>query len=67
MNKPEELTASYQSQLESVGVPTNQALNAADILARQTERELPVPLAEGSEELHIVRSAYSWMVAKESS
>ncbi len=66
MNKPE-LAASYQSQLENVGVPTNQALSAAEILARQTQGELPVPLAEGSEELHIVRSAYSWMVAKQNS
>lgn len=62
-----ELKQSFQQQLESVGVPTNQALNAADILARQTEGELPVPLAEGSEELHIVRSAYSWMIAKQNS
>ncbi|HEY9706963.1 MAG TPA: hypothetical protein V6D48_02035 [Oculatellaceae cyanobacterium] len=66
MNKPE-LAASYQSQLERVGVPTNQAKSAADVLASQTEGELPVPLAEGSEELHIVRSAYSWMVAKQNS
>jgi hypothetical protein len=66
MNKPE-LAASYQSQLESVGVPTNQALNAADVLARQTAGELPVPLAEGSEELHVVRSAYCWMAAKNNS
>jgi len=59
----DEIKASMQQQLEAVGVPTNQARDAADVLARQNAGELPVPLAP--EQQHIVSSAYQWFKAKQ--
>ena len=58
----DEIKALMQQQLEKAGVPTNQARDAADILARQNVGELPVPLAP--EDQHIVSSAYEWFKAK---
>ncbi len=46
------------------GVPPKLAEEAVEILDRQNEGLLPVPL-EG-ENLHIVRSAWTWMTAKDS-
>ncbi len=59
----EEIKASMQQQLEAAGVPTNQARDAADVLARQNVGELPVPLPP--EQQHIVSSAYEWFKAKQ--
>ena len=59
----DEIKASMQQQLEAVGVPTNQARDAADVLARQNAGELPVPLPP--EKQHIVSSAYQWFKAKQ--
>jgi hypothetical protein len=50
----DEIKASMQQQLEAVGVPTNQARDAANVLARQNVGELPFPLAP--EHQHIVSS-----------
>ncbi len=61
--KVDEIKTSMQEQLEAVGVPTNQARDAADILARQNAGELPYPLP--LEQQHIVSSAYQWMKAKQ--
>jgi hypothetical protein len=59
----DEIKASMQEQLEEAGVPTNQARDAAEVLARQNAGELPVPLAP--EQQHIVSSAYEWFKAKQ--
>jgi hypothetical protein len=59
----EEIKNSMQQQLEAAGVPTNQARDAANVLARQNVGELPFPLP--TEEQHIVSSAYQWMKAKQ--
>jgi hypothetical protein len=59
----DEIKASMQQQLEAVGVPTNQARDAANVLARQNVGELPFPLAP--EHQHIVSSAYEWFKAKQ--
>jgi hypothetical protein len=59
----DEIKASMQQQLEEAGVPTNQARDAAEVLARQNLGELPVPLAP--EQQHIVSSAYEWFKAKQ--
>ena len=61
--KADEIKASMQQQLEAVGVPTNQARDAADVLARQNVGELPVHLAP--EQQHLVSSAYEWFKAKQ--
>lgn len=45
------------------GVPPQLAQQAVEILDRQNEGLLPVPL-EG-EELHIVNSAWTWMTAQD--
>jgi hypothetical protein len=45
------------------GVPPKLASDAIEILERQNEGLLPVPL-EG-EELHIVNSAWTWMTTPE--
>jgi hypothetical protein len=50
-------------QLISRGVPPQLAEDAVEILDRQNEGLLPVPL-EG-EDLNIVRSAWTWMVAQD--
>lgn len=47
------------------GVPPKLAEDAIEILDRQNRGELPCPL-EGNE-LHIVQSAWQWMVAKDRS
>ncbi len=60
--KADEIKALMQEQLEAVGVPTNQARDAADVLARQNLGELPFPLAP--EDQHTVSSAYEWFKAK---
>ena len=60
--KADEIKASMQQQLEEAGVPTNQARDAADVLARQNVGELPFPLAP--EHQHTVSSAYEWFKAK---
>ena len=44
------------------GVPPQLALDAINLLDAQNRGELPCPL-EG-DDLHIVRSAYTWMTAK---
>jgi hypothetical protein len=44
------------------GVPPKLALDAINLLDAQNRGELPCPL-EG-EELHIVKSAWTWMAAK---
>jgi hypothetical protein len=59
----DEIKASMQQQLEAVGVPTNQARDAANVLARQNVGELPFPLTP--EHQHIVSSAYEWFKAKQ--
>jgi len=46
------------------GVPPKLAEEAVNILDAQNRGELPVPL-EG-EDLHVVRSAWTWMSAKDS-
>lgn len=46
------------------GVPPQLAEEAVNILDAQNRGELPVPL-EG-EDLHVVRSAWTWMVAQDS-
>jgi hypothetical protein len=50
-------------QLISRGVPPKLAEAAVEILDRQNRGELPVPL-EG-EDLHVVRSAWTWMTAQD--
>ena len=57
-----QIKASMQQQLEKAGVPTNQARDAADVLARQNVGELPFPLSP--EDQHTVSSAYEWFKAK---
>ena len=59
----DEIKVSMQQQLEAAGVPTNQARDAANVLARQNLGELPVPLP--LEQQHIVTSAYEWFKAKQ--
>lgn len=54
----------YQSVFEKTGVPVNLAKAAAEVLSRQDAGELPCPLPEGSEDLHLVRSAHTWWTAK---
>jgi len=60
--RADEIKALMQQQLEAAGVPTNQARDAAEVLARQNVGELPVPLAP--EQQQIVSSAYEWFKAK---
>lgn len=50
--------------LISRGVPPKLAEDAVEILDRQNRGKLPVPL-EG-EDLHVVRSAWTWMIAQDS-
>ena len=57
-----QIKASMQQQLEKAGVPTNQARDAANVLARQNAGELPFSLSP--EDQHIVSSAYEWFKAK---
>lgn len=49
--------------LISRGVPPKLAEEAITILDRQNQGDLPVPLV--GEELQIVRSAWTWMVASD--
>jgi hypothetical protein len=61
-----EIQASMQEQLEGVGVPTNQARDAANVLASENAIALsgqPVP-DRTPEQQHIVSSAYEWFKAK---
>lgn len=64
----QEVQSSMQQQLESVGVPVNQARDAAHVLARES-----VDASSGrvrqrtAEEQATVSSAYEWMKAKANS
>ena len=61
----QELQQAFQHQLESVGVPTNLASQAAEILAKDDATK--PDLGRTPEELHIVQSAHTWMIAKQKS
>lgn len=58
-----EFTDANLPHLISRGVPQKLAKEAITILDAQNRGELPVPL-EG-EDLHVVRSAWTWMVAQD--
>ena len=63
----DEIKASMQQQLEAVGVPINQARDAANILAQENAIALsgqPAP-DRTPEQQHIVSSAYEWFKAKQ--
>jgi len=63
----DEIKASMQQQLEAVGVPINQARDAANILAQENAIALsgqPAP-NRTPEQQHIVSSAYEWFKAKQ--
>ncbi|NEQ18587.1 MAG: hypothetical protein F6K28_00165 [Microcoleus sp. SIO2G3] len=62
-----EIQASMQQQLEEAGVPTNQAREAANVLAQENALTLsgqPSP-DRTPEQQHIVSSAYEWFKAKQ--
>lgn len=59
----DDLKQNYQRQLESVGVPVSLATQAAAIIAKDDPAK--DDLGRTPEELHIVRSAHAWMVAKQ--
>lgn len=59
-----EFTDANLPKLIERGVPPKLAEEAITILDRQNEGDLPVPL-EG-ENLHVVRSAWTWMTAQDS-
>jgi hypothetical protein len=59
-----EFTDANLPKLIERGVPPKLAEEAITILDAQNRGELPVPL-EG-ENLHVVRSAWTWMIAKDS-
>lgn len=58
-----EFTDANLPRLISRGVPPKLAEEAIEILDQQNQGQLPVPL-EG-EDLNIVRSAWTWMVAQD--
>jgi hypothetical protein len=58
-----EFTEANLPKLIEQGVPPKLAQDAVEILDAQNRGELPVPL-EG-ENLHVVRSAWTWMTAQE--
>ncbi len=61
-----EIKVEAQRQLEAVGVPVNQARDAAEILAQENHAALsrqPVP-ERTPEQQHVVSSAWEWMAAK---
>ncbi len=65
--KADEIKASMQQQLEEAGVPTNQARDAANVLAQENALTLsgqPSP-DRTPEQQHIVSSAYEWFKAKQ--
>lgn len=53
-----DLKQAFCSQLIAAGVPVNQATAAAEVLARQSAGELPVPLPPDSAEQATVTSAW---------
>ena len=53
----------FQQALESVGVPVSLASIAAAIIVKDDPTK--TDLGRTEEELHIVRSAYTWMVSKQ--
>jgi hypothetical protein len=62
-----EIQALMQQQLEAAGVPTNQARDAANVLAEENALALsgqPAP-DRTPEQQHIVSSAYEWFKAKQ--
>lgn len=67
--KYDEIKASMQQQLESVGVPVNQARDAAQVLAQENANALAGhPVRERTpEEQASVSSAYEWFKAKANS
>jgi hypothetical protein len=62
-----EIQTSMQQQLEEAGVPTNQARDAANVLAQENLAALSgQDLADRTpEQQHIVSSAYEWFKAKQ--
>jgi hypothetical protein len=58
----DDLKVKYQQALESVGVPVSLASQAAEIVAKDDPAK--PDLGRTPEELHVVQSAYTWMVAK---
>ncbi len=63
----DEIQASMQQQLETAGVPTNQARDAANVLANENAIALSgqqVP-ERTPDQQHIVSSAYEWFKAKQ--
>ena len=63
----DEIQASMQQQLEAAGVPTNQARDAANVLANENAIALSgqrVP-ERTPDQQHIVSSAYEWFKAKQ--
>lgn len=58
-----EFTDANLPKLISRGVPPKLASEAITILDRQNEGLLPVPLE--NEDLHTVRSAWTWMTAQD--
>ena len=58
-----EIQESFQQQLESMGVPVNLACRCAEILVKDDPSK--EDLGRTPEELHLVRSAYCWMSAKQ--
>lgn len=59
----DDLNQEFQQQLESVGVPPSLAAQAAAVIAKDDPTK--DDLGRTREELHIVRSAYTWMSAKQ--
>jgi hypothetical protein len=64
----DEIQATMQQSLESVGVPINQARDAAHVLARESVDAGSGQLRERTAaEQALVSSAYEWMKAKANS
>ncbi len=57
-----EQTQSFQSQLESVGVPASLASQCAEILVKDDPSK--DDLGRSKEDMHLIRSAHTWMTAK---